>query len=290
MKITNNYNLPEAVYQTLSQSSYNPGESDYSATTLLKPPRMVQLERRYWDELTEDVMDRVWSLFGQAAHSILEAHATDDALSEERLYADVLGRKVGGQVDNYHNKVITDYKVTSAWTLVYGSRIKEWEEQLNIYAYLFGQNGYDVESLQIVAILRDWDKNKAAADQLRYPQSPIQIIPLNLWGADQQEAFVYDRVVAMLDNEERSDERLEFCSAEDMWEQESKYAIMKVGVKKAYKLFDSKEAAEEYHILNLEGREDYYIQTRPGKRTRCESGYCHVSRFCNQYRQYMEGV
>ena len=89
MKITNKSSLPEAVYKALSHSNYNSGSSDYSVTTLLRPPRMVQLERRHWDELEEDVLDRVWSLFGSAAHTILEQHGCDESLTEERLYIEV---------------------------------------------------------------------------------------------------------------------------------------------------------------------------------------------------------
>ena len=151
MKITNKHGLPDAVYSALSKSNYNPGSSDYSVTTILKPPRIVQLERRHWDELEEDVIDRVWSLFGSAAHNILEGHGCEEAVTEKRLYANILDRKVGGQIDHYLDQCITDYKVTSVWTLIYGSRYKEWEEQQNIYAYIFAENGYKVDKLQIVA-------------------------------------------------------------------------------------------------------------------------------------------
>lgn len=133
MKFTNKHNLPKEVYDVLSKDNYVAGSTDFSATTLLKTPRQVQLQRRHATEITEDVIDRVWSLLGQAAHSILEKHGSDTSMTEERLYAEVFGRRISGQVDHYHNKCITDYKVTSVYTIIYGSRIHEWTEQLNCY-------------------------------------------------------------------------------------------------------------------------------------------------------------
>ena len=181
MKYTNKAGLPVEVFNVLSKDRYVKGEgTDYSVTTLKSPPRIVQLERRHWYELECDVLDNLWSMFGSMAHNMLEEHGSDDSHTEERFYLNILDRVISGQVDHYKDGVITDYKVTSAWTLVYGSRIKEWEEQLNMYAHLCRENDKPVRKIRIVAILRDWDKNKAKQDK-SYPQSPIEIIPITLW-------------------------------------------------------------------------------------------------------------
>lgn len=284
MKITNKHALPEAVYNLIAKDNYDAGKSDYSVTTLLSPPRLVHLQRRHWEELEEDAIDRVWSLFGHTAHSLLEQHGAEGALSEERLYVDILGRKIGGQVDNYHDGVITDYKVTSSWTLVYGSRLHEWEAQLNMYAHIFRENGHKVDKLQIVAILRDWDKNKAKADW-KYPQVPIVIIPLKMWEDKDVATFMDRRVDAMIWNEGYEDDKLDLCSSEDMWEQPTKWALMKKDRKTAVRVVETEEECDELSKqYKIDGRE-YYWQQRPGKRTRCES-YCSCSKFCNQWKEY----
>ena len=54
MKLTNKYNLPEDVVKALSHSTYKAGDGSYSATTLLKPPRIVHLERRHYEEIEQD--------------------------------------------------------------------------------------------------------------------------------------------------------------------------------------------------------------------------------------------
>jgi len=285
LNYTNKYNLPEAVFNALKRDNYNKGNAHYSVTEILNPPQLVQLKRRYLETLEEDVMDNVWSLLGKAAHHILEQHAPEDSLSEERLSITVCDRVLSGQTDNYHNKIITDYKITSAWTLVYGSRLKEWEEQLNIYAYIFRKHGYEVEQLQIVTILRDWDKNKAASDRV-YPQTPIVVVPLNLWDERKQYEFVTKFVGRQVGAEDVLDDELPSCLPEDMWEQPTKYAVMKEGRKTAVRVFESKEAAAEHTAhMSDEAGNSIYIQERRGCRTRCER-YCPVSKYCHQYKQY----
>jgi hypothetical protein len=247
----------------------------------------VQLQRRYKDELTEDVIDNLWSMFGSMAHNMLEEHGSDDAVTEKRFYLTILDRVISGQVDHYKNGVITDYKVTSAWTLVYGSRVKEWEEQLNMYAYLCTKSGYPVERIRIVTILRDWDKNKALQNQ-DYPQTPIKIIPITLWTHDEQEQYVEDRVKIQKEAESSSDYELPCCTATDMWERPSTYAVMKEGRKTAVRVFDTEDEAEKFKCGLGEGFQ-YSIVIRPGKRTRCEE-YCNVAPHCSQYQVYKESL
>jgi hypothetical protein len=285
VKYTNKFNLPESVVNLLTKDRYSAGEdTDFSVTTLLQPPRITQLKRRHWDELEEEMMDGVWSLFGQIAHSLLEEHGAENALAEERVKIEILDRVISGQVDSYHDGIITDYKVTSAWTLVYGSRLHEWTEQLNLYAYLFKSAGYAVTSLRICTILRDWDKKKAQLDHT-YPQTPIVIIPIDLWTHEHQEAFIYDRVLIHKEAEPIVDFELPLCTPEEMWEQPAKWAVMKEGQKKAVRVYGTEEEAFTFageqanaHLLD--------VVKRPGKRTRCLD-YCSVCSFCNSYQDYL---
>ena len=286
MKFTNKYGLPKAVFDVLANDGYKAGKDDYSATSLLKSPRQLQLYRRNFDNIEEDVSDRVWSLLGQAAHSILEKHGSDTSLTEERLYAEVFGRRISGQVDHYHESTITDYKVTSVYTIIYQSRIKEWTEQLNIYGWLFRKNGYDVRKLQIVAILRDWSETEASR-KADYPKSPIVIIPLTLWDMPTAEEFVNNRVAFHKNAESLPDDQLPLCSEEDMWESPSKWAVMKEGRKSAIRVFDTQEEALElYGSISDEAGNSIYIQERKGERRKC-ARYCSCNTFCSQWKEYL---
>lgn len=296
MHYTNKHGLPEEVYKVLSKERYVKGEgTDYSITTLKTPPRIVQLERRYWDELEEDCIDNLWSMFGNMAHNLLEEHGSDDAVTEQRLYTTIQDRVISGQLDHYKDGVITDYKVTSAWTLVYGSRIREWEEQLNSYAYLCTVNSLPVRKIRIVAILRDWDKNKAK-EQSSYPQTPIVIIPITLWDSAEAQSYVEERVFEHKEAEDKADWALPLCTEEDMWCSPTKYAVFKGENKRATKVFDDEsdiffwlrdemgwiKETIDGHVIDVEHR----IERRQGKRTRCES-YCRVNSKCNVYQEYL---
>ena len=289
MNYTNKANLPDEVFKVLTKERYKGGDTtDYSVTTLKTPPRIVQLERRHWDELEEDAIDNLWSMFGQMAHNLLEEHGSDDSMTEERVYINIFDRCISGQVDHYKDGVITDYKVTSAWSLVYGSRVKEWEEQLNMHAYLLGYTGHEVKQIRIIAILRDWDKNKALQGG-GYPDSPIQIIPITLWDIDTQKKYIETRVWLHKESESFDDDNLPTCFDEDMWCQPNKYAVMKEGRKTAVRVFDTEDEAKHFidFVDDVNRYNLYSIQIRQGKRTRCES-YCKVNKFCNQYQQYLK--
>lgn len=298
MIITNKHNLPEAVYKVLSKDRYDGGSkpSSYSVTSILNPPRIVHLSKRHSSKLEEDAIDRVWSLFGQIAHSLLEEHAADESLSEQRLYLKILDRDISGQVDSYHDGIISDYKVTSAWGFVHGTLIQKWEEQLNMYAYLCIKNNMPVRSLQIVAIFRDWDKHKAK--EVKYPNNPLMVIPITLWELDKQESYFTKKLAKLIANEQLPDDLLTLCSEEDMWQRPDVYAMMKKGRKTAVKLFPTLSEAEAWHsnscdynatndTKDCDCRKEHYIVTRTGDRVRCRD-YCSCSKFCNIYKEYCD--
>ena len=138
MQITNNHNLPESFVNFARNDKYSKGKSDISVTTLIDSPRVRLLREANSAELTSDAADMIWPLFGTAVHHILESSKNDEGVTlEERLYADVNGWVLSGAVD--HQKTdgktisITDYKVTSVWSVIYGKI--EWEQQLNCYAF-----------------------------------------------------------------------------------------------------------------------------------------------------------
>ena len=71
MKITNNMKLPQPFVDAVN-SDYQYRDKRYSVTTLLKPTREIMLMRRHNEEISQDVSDMIWSIFGTAVHSVLE--------------------------------------------------------------------------------------------------------------------------------------------------------------------------------------------------------------------------
>ena len=78
-----------------------------------------------------------------AVHHVLEStEPSDDVVIEERLFTKINGWVLSGAVDHQVIKgqtvEITDYKVTSVWSVIHGKI--DWERQLNVYAYLVQKN------------------------------------------------------------------------------------------------------------------------------------------------------
>lgn len=278
MKLTNRLNLPQAIVNAISNDGYSRGECDLSVTQLIAPPRKVELQRRHDDEIVEDVSDRIWILVGKAVHGILEAAQTDD-LAEERLFMDALGWKVSGAFDNLAMIQaaadlwkISDYKVTSVWSVIFAETKSEWEQQLNCYAHLLRLHSFPVGELEIVAICRDWQKSKALADR-DYPQCQVSVIPIRLWSHDEAQSFIEERV--RLHQQTRDASKLPECTSDERWERPTRWAFMKQGAKRATKLFDTQEEAEAAL------KPGYRIERRDGESVRCKS-YCNVNRWCDQ--------
>jgi hypothetical protein len=219
----------------------------------------------------------------------LEHGKDDNHIVEERLHAEVGGWNISGAVDlqivTGENVIsIRDYKTTSAWAVM-NEKI-EWEQQLNIYAWLVERNKrVVVDSLGIVAIIRDWSRRDAAKNE-DYPQAPVKELPIKLWPYKEREEFIESRLVAHAEAEFAldADEALPDCTPSEMWEKPSIWAVRKVGNVRAKSLHNTEEEANA--ALEAAGK-GFEIEYRPGERTRCAS-FCPVSNWCQQWRNFQE--
>jgi hypothetical protein len=289
MKLTNHHGLPETIMLALHRPTYTKEGANMSVTELLGSPRIVQLKRRHWDDLEQDASEMVWSLFGTAIHHILEHGKAENHVIEQRLHAKVDGWHISGAIDlqvvTPEGIEISDYKTTSAYKVMAGSM--DWEEQLNIYAYLVeSQKKVPVTKIQIVAIVRDWSAREAAYKE-GYPKAPIVVLDIPLWPFENREQFIRDRITAHSDATfaQETDEELPECTPKDMWERPRSFAIMKDGGVRAKSVHASKEEAEKAWA-EIKDYTKYKIIERPGERVRC-AGYCQVSKFCSQYQQFL---
>ena len=103
MKITNQFNLPQIVVDALTQDDYTKGKSNRSVTQLIDSPQVAILQREHHDEMSQDVVDFLWSRFGTSVHGMFEKAVEDTTavgvVSEERLYAEVEGWTISGAID-----------------------------------------------------------------------------------------------------------------------------------------------------------------------------------------------
>ena len=249
---------------------------------------------RSWEDLESDASEMVWQLFGSAVHGILEHGKDENHIVEQRLFTDYDGWSISGQIDLqevFEDGIkISDYKVTSAWAVM--NEKADWHNQLNVYAWLVSRvKKMPIKSLHIVAILRDWSAREAQNKE-NYPQSPIATIDIPLWDQDKQEQYIKDRL--SLHNEAyfatHAGGDMPECTAEDMWEKPTTYAVRKDGNVRAKSVHDTYELAQQSlrdAQLKAKKGEVFLLEVREGERTRCAS-YCQVSQFCNQYQTYLK--
>lgn len=282
MKVTNNWNVPAPLVTLASREYYSKGASQYSVTELLSPARVKRLREQYKDELEQDVTDMMWQMLGSALHVVMERGITPGWISEERLFTDIDGVVLSGQIDLQEETpdgvVLYDYKFTSAWAVM--QEKVEWEEQLNLYGWLVQTvRRRKVAGLRICALIRDWSRHEVGKEG--YPQKQIHVLELPLWDYETATKFVRERLNLHRDSKVSADlgEKLPECSPQDRWQSETTYAVKREGRKTAIRVLkDLSEATQ------LAEKEKGYVETRPGEPKRCTGNYCGVAQFCDQYR------
>jgi len=293
MKLTNNFGMPETILNVIARPQYSKGKANMSVTELLNSPRIVQLKRKHWDDLTEDAADMVWSIFGTAIHNILEHGKGDNHVVEERIHVELDGMRISGAIDlqelTPEGIILSDYKTTSAWAVM--NEKQDWHNQLNSYAYLVeSAKKTPVIKLQIIAIVRDWSRRDAATRE-GYPKAPIVVIDIPLWSVEERQAYVRSRISLHGDAlfEMETDGEMPDCTPEEMWEKPTTYALKKDGNVRAKSVHETREAADTALAAATEKAkkgEKFLIEVREGGRTRCES-FCQVASMCSQYQEYL---
>ena len=282
MRITNNFDLPEPLYQAICGSIRDPEPGILHVTELISAPQIVALTRAHWNELVTDATDLVWAWLGSSVHKILEEVEVPNSIQENRLnYKLDDNWELSGQVDLLHDGVMTDYKMTSVWSLILGEK-PEWDRQVNVYAFLFREAGYEVKEAQISALLRDWmmSEYKRMKD---YPEKQAITKAVPLWSHDAVHDYIHGRFEVHRAALEGSPPPP--CTDEERWRKDHIWKVKKVGNKRAIKggnCKSEKEANVLLKTLKVIGKDKHEIEFIPGKPTRCLS-YCSVSEFCHQW-------
>lgn len=288
MRITNELNLPEPfVNAAKSEHVYTPKR--YSVTSLLKGTCEAILQRRHDDEITQDASEMVWMIFGSAVHKILEeSEETATQLKETWVSMDIPGTDyvMSGIMDLYDDKTgeITDWKTAS----VYKVLKDDWEDyrkQLLYYAVILKDMGFEPKSGKIVAMLKDHSPSKARTEA-DYPKLPVYqkrwvYTDAEIAAAKQE---IIERFKKIAEQEQVPDEELEPCSPSERWDDPPKYAVTKVGNKRASKLCDTEEEAQKEVAERTTGKDKYEIIYRPGEHAKCEK-YCTVTKWCPFYQK-----
>lgn len=287
MRLTNQFNLPVPLVKAVENDKYTPGESDYTTTQLAgTPARQLILKREHWNDLTEDVCERIYALSGQSKHVILERAAEYcdeyEFFAEKRFYIKRHGKKIGGQIDLYDKTdcVLWDWKETSVY-VSYRDIKDEWIFQGNINRLMLEENGFPVKRILNVALYRDWKKSQVGTKK-GYPPHQVQQFEIPIWPSEDTEEFISRRIEEF----ERAKAILPECSSEERWYSGDKFALVKIGNKKATKLFDTeREATNHQEVFDM--TKGYKVEFRPGVNRRCND-YCVVAERCAQFQKLKE--
>jgi hypothetical protein len=285
MKITNNQNLPAPLVALLSRNYYSKGDSQYSVTELMSPPKIRRLREQYDADMEIDVTKMIASQLGTFMHGKLEAKEVEGYTNEERIFTEIDGVVISGAIDLQKQVeggvVIIDYKFVKAWSVMQAlARNKDdWDIQLNIYKWLVETvKRVPVKGLQICAIVKDYSPHAA---QDNYPEAEAVMIDVPMWDSVTAEAFVRKRLEMHRNAKVNHEfgEELQACTDEERWMSEAVFAVKREGRKSAIRLFKTLEEATE-----LAEKEKGYVETRQGEPKRCTGDFCGVSKWCKQYQ------
>ena len=281
MKITNKQNLPAPVVALLTRNFYTKGASQYSVTELMSPPKIRRLREQFDDQIEVDVTSMLASQFGTFMHGKLEAKEIAGFINEERLFTDVNGMTISGQIDLQEELGsgigITDYKFVKAWSVMMNK--SDWETQLNVYKWLVETVKHKkVVRLQVCAFIKDYSKFETKEG---YPEAEAVMIDIPMWDSVKAESYVRSRLEMHQNAKMAHDfgEELQPCTDEERWAKETTYAVKRDGRKTAIRVFKTIEEATE-----LAEKEKGYVETRAGEYTRCTGNYCGVAEWCEQYQ------
>lgn len=265
--------MPESLSNYLTANTYDAGTlpTDISATRLKDSPRVNRLFKEHASKITIDYKMRGFAKLGEAWHDYMDRYAPDHWITERRFYANVNGRLISGAIDAIeptktgHN--IWDYKLMTAYKAQ--TELKEFEQQLNIYAFLLRENGFTPEGLFISAIIRDWSDKKVSGN---YPDTMFPVFKLKLWEPQVAEDYIKERLSLHFSEE------LPLCTDEERWMSAPKFAVVSKASGKTLRLYNDHSMA-----LNHKTKTAVIIEKREAEPIRCQR-FCEVAEFCDQYQ------
>jgi hypothetical protein len=272
---------------------------DYSVTTLLKPPRVVHLEKRYGNLVTRPPESLIAAFMGHGIHSAFEENLKmksilDPRYDIERSIMDKIeDRIISGRFDVlWDGEHLYDFKTCKTWKKVFDPNMVEWHQQLNVYAHLLRNRGLDIKTINIVALYMDWSRMRALRDK-DYPQSPVVEYELNTWPDEVAGTFLRERINIMKEAEDKADASLPLCTTEERWMRfengtATQFAVMsKPAAVRALKVCNTLDEAHEVAANSkavVPGVS--FIEVRYAVAKRCED-FCAVNNYCTQYQEYM---
>lgn len=321
MKFTNNHGiaLPIAVWLAHDEYDYVNEENYISATRLMKPLRHIVLPPRMApaDRENPDISDRIATAFGHSLHDSIEkawlkgyrenltklgypekiinlVRINPDPLTlraddipvymEQRVIKSFMGYRIGGKYDLVAEGQVQDYKSTSAFVWVAGSRDDEHILQGSLYRWL-NPDIITKDTMVINYIFTDWAKSKARQDP-RYPQLRVMSKELKLLTIEETERWVKNKLLLIQKHWNTPEDQLPECTDEELWRSDPQFKYYLDPTKTARSTKNFENMADAKQFMNVEKGGKGIIKIIPGEVKRCD--YCDSFNVCTQKDKYFD--
>ena len=260
MKFTNVYNIPEWIINKMIQEPRRMKPERISTTSLIHPPRQRTLYIERYDDIVVDVSKYFAMWYG----NVLDAVFDDDENAQNKMELEIDGITLVGKWDCMRERIIQDYKFTKVGQTAYGSTLKSWEEQLNVYDYMNNTlNWQRAKGLENHLFYKDHSPVKVGKEN-GYPKCAWECVKQPQWTLEEQCKFVEDRL-------RYHKEKPYDCPESERW---GSFAVRTKGKQRADRVMKTREECEQW--MKEKGRGDY-IESRDGLRCRF---FCQVSSVC----------
>ncbi|CAA0366065.1 N4 gp42-like protein [Alteromonas alvinellae] len=318
-QVTNNSNLPLSIAVWLAHDDYDHDsrENHISATSLLKPLKQLILSNRVDNEAKDDIVGLIPSAMGSSIHNGIEAawvgsyaknleklgypkrvierirvnpsaedlKADPDIIPiylEVRSEKEIDGFIISGKFDFIGDGRLEDFKTTSVYTFMKGTKDEDYINQGSIYRWL-NPDKVTRDDMAIQFIFTDWQGSRTREPNYPNMRTVEKKFMLNSYQAT--EAFVRKQLATIKKYWDKPESEIPECNDDDLWRKPTVYKVYKdEKAKRAMSggVFDEdKRGAERF------AREKgAIVKTFPGEVVACR--YCKAFEICEQKQKYLD--
>ena len=315
----NTTGIPLSVAAFLAHDSYDHDDKTVSATGLMRPIRQSVLAPRVPTAIAQVDLQTMWkSRLGTALHDGVEKVWTEahykDAMRkighpenviqrirvnpetlqdndipvylEQRMHRDYMGFTVSGKYDFIGDGTLEDFKSTSVFTWIYGTKTEDYALQGSIYRWLDSARPVPritSDYITIVFFFTDWVGFKAKSES-NYPANAIMSKDIPLLSLEATEQYIGDKLTGLLKYQDADESDLPRCNDKELWRRPPvyKYYKNKNSTKRSTKNFDSQ--TEAYARMQQDNNIGM-VKEVPGQVTACK--FCAAFPICTQKDEYI---
>lgn len=312
--------LPLAVWLLHDEYDYIDKPNYISATSLMKPLRQIILPARVPPEKrTSDVQDYIARALGHSIHDSIQrawetgkdrplkllgysqeiidrivVNPTPEQLQasnemipmyfEQRAFRDIevngTTYTIGGKFDLVADGIVNDFKSTSVFSWVKGTKDDDYALQGSIYRWL-NPDKITEDYIRINFIFTDW--SKAMLRTPNYPQKRVEYKDIPLLSLADTEAWIRKKVALVQANMGKPESEIPECTDTELWRSEPQFkyftdpAKAKDPTARATRNFPDLVEARKFQA---EKGGKGAIVMKPGEPKAC--GYCQAFEACSQ--------